>query len=142
MTGHANLARGHHQELAALKRLSVFLQDGIEVFDLGVKVCSWESKEDDARVSELMVEDQLAEVAASDYQHPSFWPGDRQDILIGKPGRIVARDGGNVMTEVAKMGNQPKVGALVEQEIHRVALDRATFGGCGETSSPVTRARA
>jgi hypothetical protein len=43
------------------------------------------------------------------------------------------------MAKLAKMGNQPEIGALVEQEFHAgVASDRAPFGGFGETSSPVT----
>jgi hypothetical protein len=47
---HANLARGHHQERTTLERFSVFLEDSIELVDLGVQVCSWEPKEDDAGV--------------------------------------------------------------------------------------------
>jgi hypothetical protein len=43
------------------------------------------------------------------------------------------------MTQPPKVGNQPKIGALVEQEFHTgVASDRAPLGGFGETSSPVT----
>jgi hypothetical protein len=54
----------------------------------------------------------------------------------------VARDGRNIMATLAKVGNQSEVGALVEEEIHRVTSDRAPFGGCGETFSPFTKARA
>jgi hypothetical protein len=35
-TGHANLTRGHHQECTTLERVSVFLEYGIELVDLGV----------------------------------------------------------------------------------------------------------
>jgi hypothetical protein len=43
------------------------------------------------------------------------------------------------MAKLTKVGNQPEVGALVEEELHTgVASDRAPFGGFGETSSPVT----
>ena len=139
--GHANLARGHYQELAALQRFSVFLQYSIEVFDLGLQLSAWESKKDDASVDKSLVEDQLAEIAVGHNQNPSLSPGDGQYILIGKPRRVVARDGFNFMAELAKVGNQPEVGALVEQEFHRAASG-APFGGCGETSSPVTMARA
>jgi hypothetical protein len=48
MTCNANLAGGHHQELAALKIVSVFCKHGIELFDLGLQFSSWEPKEDDA----------------------------------------------------------------------------------------------
>ncbi len=120
----------------------MFLQYSIEVFKLGLQVGSWEPKEDDAGVDESLVENQLAEIAVSDHQNPSLCPGDGQDVRIGKTRRIVARDGLNVMAELAKVGNQPEVGALVEQEFHRAASERAPFGGFGETSSPVTMARA
>jgi hypothetical protein len=138
-TGHANLARGHHQERTAFQLVSVFLEYGIEVVDLGVQVGSREPKENDAGVDESLVEDQLAEIAVGDHQHPSLLPGNGQDIRIGKTRRIVARDGLNVVATLAKVGNQSEVGALVEQEVHRAASDRAPFGGLGETSSPVTR---
>ncbi len=142
MTGHANLAGGYHDELAARKLLSVFIQYPIEVVDLGLKVCSWEAKEDDAGMGELLVEDELAEIAVGDHQNPALCLGDSQDVLIGKTMRIVARDDVNVMAKLAKIGYQPEVGTLVEEELHRMASERAPFGGCGETSSPVTRARA
>jgi hypothetical protein len=142
MTSYADLARGHHQELTTLQRFSVLLEYGIEVFDFRLQGCSGEPKEDDAGVGELLVEDQLAEIAVGNHQHPSLLPGDGQDIRIGKTGRIVVRDSLNVMSELAKVGNQPEVGALVEQEFHSAASDRAPFGGFGETSSPVTMALA
>jgi hypothetical protein len=43
------------------------------------------------------------------------------------------------MAEVAKVGDQSKVGALIEEEFHTSgASERTPFGGFGETSSPVT----
>jgi hypothetical protein len=48
----------------------------------------------------------------------------------------------NVMSKLAKVGNQSKVGALVEQEFHRAASERAPFPGFGETASPATVALA
>jgi hypothetical protein len=41
-TCNANLAGGHHQELAMLKIVSVFRKHGIEVIDLGLQLSSWE----------------------------------------------------------------------------------------------------
>jgi hypothetical protein len=41
------------------------------------------------------------------------------------------------MAKIAKVGNQTKVSTLVEQEVHRLALERAPLGGFGETSCPV-----
>ncbi len=110
--------------------------------ELGVEVCAWESNEDDAGVGEALVEDQRAEITVSHHQHPALLPGDRQDVRIGKTMGIVARDGNNIMPELAKVGHQPEAGALVEEELHRGTSERAPFGGGGETSSPVTRARA
>ena len=46
----ANLARGHHQELTALKLLSVFIEYHIEVFNFGLQGSSWKPKENDAGV--------------------------------------------------------------------------------------------
>jgi hypothetical protein len=50
MPCNANLARGHHQELATLKIISVFREHGIEVIDLGLQLSSWEPKENNAGV--------------------------------------------------------------------------------------------
>jgi hypothetical protein len=38
--------------------------------------------------------------------------------LIGKARRVVARDGRHVMAEALKVGNEAKVGALIEEEFH------------------------
>ena len=77
-------------------------------------------------------------VPVSDDQNTLFFPGDCQDILIGKARRIIARNGRNVMAKVAKVGNKSKVSALVEKEFHRAASERTPLGGFGETSLPVT----
>ena len=91
-------------------------------------------------VGESLVEYQLPEISISNHQNPSLLPSDDQDILIGKTRRIISRNGLSVMAKLAKAGHQPEVGALVEEEIHRLASERAPLGGCGETSSPFTRA--
>jgi hypothetical protein len=44
------MAGGHHQELATLEIASVFREHGIELIDLGLKLSSWEPKENDAGV--------------------------------------------------------------------------------------------
>ena len=77
----------------------------------------------------LTTRDERAEIAIGHDQNPPRGPGDGEDILIGKAGRIGARDGLHVMATLAKVGNQPEVSALVEQEVHRAASDRAPFGG-------------
>ncbi len=137
-TCNANPARSHYQELAALNFIRVFLKHGIEVCNFGVQGSSWKSEENDSGMGTFLVKDQLAEIPVSDDQHAFLFPRDGQDILIGKTRRIIARDGLHVMAELEKVRNKSKVGALVEQESHRVASERAPFGGFGKTSSPVT----
>jgi hypothetical protein len=68
-TGNSNLAGGHDQEFAMRKLVSVFLQHGIEVFDLGLKAGSGKSKEDDPGVEETFVEDQFAEISIGNEQN-------------------------------------------------------------------------
>ena len=56
---------------------------------------------------------------------------------------MIARDGRNVVAEGLKVGNEPEVSTLIEQEFHTSgASERAPLGGFGETSSPVTIALA
>src|SRR5215211_6891893 len=104
MLCNANPAGGYHQELTARKLVSVFRKHGIEVFNFGLQGRSWKPKENDASVGEFLVKDQLAEIPVSDDQNPRLFPGDCQDILIGKTRRIIARDSHNIMTKVAKVG--------------------------------------
>ena len=134
----ANPTGSHYQKLTALKLLSVFVQYRRELFDFGLESRSRKSKENDPSMGKLLVKDQLAEVPISDDEHPRFFPGDGQDILIGKTRRIIAGDSGNIMAKLTKVGNQSKVSALVEEKFHRAASERAPFGGFGETSLPIT----
>ena len=139
MTGNPDLARAHHQELAAAKLVSVVLEHRGEVVDLGLQRGPGKSEEEDAGVEEALVEDQLAEIPVGHHQDALLSPCDGQDIFISKAVRVVAGDGGYVVTKASKVVNEAKVGALVEEESHTgVASGTAPFGGLGETSSPVT----
>jgi hypothetical protein len=139
MTGNPNLAGGHDYEFAILKLIRMFLQHGVEMFDFGLQVSTWESKENDPGVQESLVEDQLAEVAVSNEQNALLVPGYCQDILISKTGRVLAGDSRNVVAKLTKVRDKAEISALVEEEFHTgVASDRAPLGGFGETSSPVT----
>jgi hypothetical protein len=60
------------------------------------------------------VEDELTEVTISNDQNPLLFLGDFKHVLIGKTWRIVTRDGGNVMSKLAKVRNKSIVGALIE----------------------------
>jgi hypothetical protein len=96
----ANLAWGHHQEFAELKIVGVFTERGIEMFDLGLQAGSRETEENDAGVSESLLEDKFAEIAVGDDQDPLLFAGDFKDILIGKTVRIVAGDCFDVVSEI------------------------------------------
>jgi hypothetical protein len=78
----------------------VFAERGIEVFDLGLQAGSRQTEENDAAVSESLLEDQFAEVPVGDDQDPLLFAGDCKDILIGKTVRIVAGDCLNVVSEI------------------------------------------
>ena len=140
--GNTNPAGTYHYKRTGLKRLSVFIQHSVELFDFGLQGGAWKAKEDEPSVGEALLKDQLAEIAVCNHQNPLLVPGDGKYILIGKPVGVMAGDGGNVMAEFSKVRNQSEVSALVEEEFHRVASDRAPLGGLGETSSPVTRSLA
>lgn len=117
----------------------MFLDHRIAMIDLDLESGSRKPKEHDAGMGEALVEDQLAEIAVGNQQNPLLLAGDGKDILISQTMRVIARDGRNVVAELAKVGNQSKISALVEQEFHTSeASEAAPFGGFGETSSPVT----
>jgi len=138
-TGNPNLAGAYDQEFAASKLVSVLLQHGIELFDLGLQRSAWEPKEDDAGMGEALVEDQLAEIAIGNDKDALLSASNSKNILIGKAMRVIAGDGRDVVAELLEVGYQPKIGALVEQKLHKgAASETAPFGGFGETSSPTT----
>ena len=142
-TGNPNVARCHNDELPGRQLLSVFLQRLIQVLDLGLQRGARKSEKQHAGVGKTLVEDQLAEIPVRNDEDPLLPPGNRQDILIGKTMRVIARDSGNVMAEASKVGDQSKVSALIKEEFHTSgASERAPLGGLGETCSPVTIALA
>ena len=130
----------YDEEFAALQLVRVVGKHGIEVFDFGVQGSAGKSKENDAGMGQFLVKDQLAEIPVSNDQYTRLLPGNGQDILISKTRGIIARDGHNIMAEIAKVRNKAKVSALIEEEFHRVVSERTPFGGFGETSLPVTMA--
>jgi len=138
MTSNPNPAGSHYQKCTAFECGSVLLKHGMKVFDFGLQGGSWKPKENDSGMGKFLVKNQLADVPISDDEHTCRFPRDGQDLLIRKARRIMARDGLNVMAKAAKVGNQSKVSALVEEEFHRAASERTPLGGFGETSLPVT----
>jgi hypothetical protein len=118
MTGNPDLARAHHQELAAGKLVSVVLEHRGEVVDLGLKRRPGKSEEEDAGVEEALVEDQFAEIPVGHHQNALLRPRNGQDILVGKAVRVVAGDGRNIVAELAEVGNEAKISALVKEEFH------------------------
>jgi hypothetical protein len=109
-----DLAGGRDNELTPVKFVRVFLKHGIEMLDFGLQVSTREPKENDALMNKPLVKNQLAEVAVGNEQNALLAPGDCQDIFISKTMGIIAGDGRNVMAKLAKVDNQPEIGALVE----------------------------
>jgi hypothetical protein len=62
----------------------VLTEHSIEVFDLGWQSGSRKPEEDDAGVSQFLLEDQLAEVAVGDDKNSLLFPGYCKDILVGE----------------------------------------------------------
>jgi len=117
----------------------MLLQHSREMFDLGVQGRSWQSEKENASVSKALVEDQLTEIAVGNQQNALLSPSDGKNILISEAVRVIPRDCRNIVATLMKMGDQPKVGTLVEQEFHTGVVSGVTlFGGFGDTSSPVT----
>ena len=76
MTGNTTLTRGNDEELTALELVHVFSKHPVEVVDLGLKRGSWKAKENDAGVSEPLVEDQLPEIPMSNNENALLLPGE------------------------------------------------------------------
>jgi hypothetical protein len=140
--GNTNPAGTDHHKCTSLKRLSVFSEHPVELCDFGWQGSAWKPKEDDASVGKTLLKDELAEIAVCNNENPLLVSGNGKHIFIGKPVRIVARDGANVMSKRLQVRDESEVSALVKEECHRVALGRVPLGGLGETSSPVTIALA
>jgi hypothetical protein len=71
----------------------VFLQYGVEVFDLGLQGGSRQPEEQNASVAKPPVENQFSEIAVGNQQNPLLSPRDGEDVLISQTGRVVAGDG-------------------------------------------------
>jgi hypothetical protein len=100
-TCNTDTAGSDHQELAALKVSSVFRKHRCKVFDFGVQGSAGQAKENDTGMGKLLVENQLTEILVSDHENAVFAPGDGQDILIRKTGRILAGDRNHIMAQGA-----------------------------------------
>jgi hypothetical protein len=134
----ANPAGTDHHKRTTPKRLSVFIQRPVELFDFGWQGSTWQPKEDDAGVGEALLENQLAEIAVGNDENALLVSGDGKHIFIGKPMGVVAGDGTHVMSKRLQVRDESEVSALVEKECHRVASDQVPLSGFGETSRPVT----
>jgi hypothetical protein len=137
--GNPDLAGAHDQECTVRQVVSMLLQHGIELFDLRLQRSAWEPEEDDASVSEAPVEDQLAEIAIGNHENALLSLRDCENLLISKAVWVVLGNSRDIVAKLAKMRDEAKVSALVEEKSHTgVASETARFGGFGETSSPVT----
>jgi len=133
----------HNDELAGRQIIRMVLQYLIQMLNFGLQLGPRKPEEQHTGVGKALVEDQLAEIAVGNDENTLLLPGNRQDILIRKTMRVVARNGRNIVVEASKVVDEAKIGALIKQEFHtRGASEAAPFGGFGETSSPVTIALA
>ena len=65
-----------------------------------------------ARHERVLLEDQITEIRSATTRTRCSVSGDGQHVLISKTSRIIARDGLHRHCELAKVGNEPEVGAL------------------------------
>jgi hypothetical protein len=84
------------------------------VLDLGFETGSRKPEENDASVSQFLLEDQLAEVAVGDDQNSLLFPGYLKDVLVGKTVGEIPRDCLNVVSEILKVRDKPEISALIE----------------------------
>src|SRR5262249_52704974 len=75
-TSNANLTGRNDEALTALKFVRVFLTHRIEVVNFDFNRSSWKPKENDASMSESLVEDQLAEIPIGNNQNALLSSGD------------------------------------------------------------------
>ena len=59
----ANPAGTDHHKRTPLKRLSVFIQCPVDLFNFGLQGSAWQLKEDDASMGKTLLKDEFAEIA-------------------------------------------------------------------------------
>ena len=97
-----------------------------------IKAVGGETQIDDARVWLAMAEDELAEIAVVGDQDAALPLRYGKNLLVGKTCGILAADPPGGVTELNKPGDETRVCALVEKEVH-------TFvGGVAPRSCPTT----
>ena len=97
-----------------------------------VKAVGGKAQIDDARVSLPVAEDELAEVAVVGDQDPALPLRYGKNLLVGQSSGKLAADPPGGVTELNKPGDETRVRALVEKEVH-------TFvGGVAPRSCPTT----
>ncbi len=96
----------------ASERVDLFLCRGIQR----------EAEEDDAGVGATAPEDELAESLVVGDQDAPLLVGNRENLLIGEAGRMVACDPRGVVAQVSKKRPDPCLGALVEEKPHAPAV--------------------
>ena len=74
----------HHQR-TSLKRLSVFIQRPVDLFNFAWQGSAWTPTKDDPGVGKALLENQLAEVAVCNHENPLLVSGDGKHIFIASP---------------------------------------------------------
>jgi hypothetical protein len=85
-----------------------------ETLDFERKICvGAEAQIDYASVGVPVAKDELTEVSIVGNQCPPLAEGDGEDLLVFQARWIINRNRGDVMSQVAKVGAEPGVDALV-----------------------------
>ena len=71
-----------HHKCTSLKRLSVFIQRPVDLFNFGWQGSAWQPKKDDPGVGKALLEDELAEVAVCNDENPLLVSGNGKHIFI------------------------------------------------------------
>jgi hypothetical protein len=111
----SNCSVAHNDELIQL--IGVTLEYILESLHSQIKERRRETKIDDARVLQVLVENQFSKVPIIRNEHPILSLGDGEDVYVGEANSIVACEG-RVVTECYQDWNEPSVSAVVDEESH------------------------
>ena len=116
-SAYPDVPRREYQELIELGRVRG--EEGLERPDLLLsRGVEGEAEEDDAGVGAASADDELAEVLVVGNQDPLLGSGEREHLLVGQSGGVVAADPGGVVAALGEERGDPRLGALVEQKPH------------------------
>ena len=69
-------------------------------------------------MAEALLEYKLTEIQIRNNEYSLLPSGNIQNVSVGHAVRVVPRNRRHVVAKIANMGDEPEVGALVEQKLH------------------------